>query len=131
MIISTDGQKVTQITAQTTPNDQLSPQHILSCPAIQGRLFKISPEDPDDLIFFDKAVEHSSFPHGFKAQSNLAAYKTYNQTQLQHLVNNTHRRVLKDLLTTHKTSLEDFGMGGKDSTKSEIMRKRLFEELPS
>ncbi|GFU38322.1 hypothetical protein TNCV_2433161 [Trichonephila clavipes] len=42
------------------PNVQLSPQHILRCPAIhththtQARLFKISPED---LIFSDKAVE--------------------------------------------------------------------------
>ncbi|GFW98991.1 hypothetical protein TNCV_1782101 [Trichonephila clavipes] len=38
-------------------NVQLSPQYILSCPAIQARLFKIRPEDPEDLIFADKAIE--------------------------------------------------------------------------
>ncbi|GFV18720.1 hypothetical protein TNCV_4756071 [Trichonephila clavipes] len=27
------------------------------CPTIQARLFKISPEDPEDLIFSDEAVE--------------------------------------------------------------------------
>ncbi|GFU33336.1 hypothetical protein TNCV_4920831 [Trichonephila clavipes] len=54
MKISTDGQKTSQIIAPTVLNVQLCPQHILSCPAIQARLFKINPED---LIFSDKAVE--------------------------------------------------------------------------
>ncbi|GFX66009.1 transposable element Tcb1 transposase [Trichonephila clavipes] len=39
------------------PNVQLSPQHILSFPEVQTRLFKINPEDPEDWISSDKAVE--------------------------------------------------------------------------
>ncbi|GFW96127.1 hypothetical protein TNCV_958401 [Trichonephila clavipes] len=39
------------------PNVQLSPQHVLNFPVIQASLFKISPEDPDDLIFSDETVE--------------------------------------------------------------------------
>ncbi|GFX66762.1 hypothetical protein TNCV_3048601 [Trichonephila clavipes] len=50
--ISTDGQRSYTNHCPICPNVQLSPQH--SCPTIQARLFKISPED---LIFPDKAVE--------------------------------------------------------------------------
>ncbi|GFW45971.1 hypothetical protein TNCV_3275891 [Trichonephila clavipes] len=57
MKISTEGQKSHINHCPNCPNVQLSPQHILSCPAIQARLFKISSEDPEDLIFCDKAVE--------------------------------------------------------------------------
>ncbi|GFX89554.1 hypothetical protein TNCV_72471 [Trichonephila clavipes] len=39
------------------PNVQLSPQYILSCRSIQSRLFKISPKDPEDVMFSDKAVK--------------------------------------------------------------------------
>ncbi|GFT05419.1 hypothetical protein TNCV_124211 [Trichonephila clavipes] len=57
MKISTDRQRSYTNNCSKFPNVQLSPQHILSCPAIQARLFKICPKDPDYLIFSDKAVE--------------------------------------------------------------------------
>ncbi|GFW87908.1 uncharacterized protein TNCV_1360121 [Trichonephila clavipes] len=47
MEISTDGQKSYTNHCPNCPNLQLYPQHILSCPAIQARLFNISPEDPE------------------------------------------------------------------------------------
>ncbi|GFX50473.1 hypothetical protein TNCV_2429421 [Trichonephila clavipes] len=53
----TDGQRSYTNHCPNCPNVQLFPQHILSCPTIQARLFKISPEDPEDLIFSDKAIE--------------------------------------------------------------------------
>ncbi|GFX68648.1 hypothetical protein TNCV_1800611 [Trichonephila clavipes] len=59
MKTSTDGQRAYINHCPNRPNVQLSPQYILSCPAIQARLFKISPEDPGDLIFSDKAVENA------------------------------------------------------------------------
>ncbi|GFV54241.1 hypothetical protein TNCV_3467561 [Trichonephila clavipes] len=61
MKISTDGQRSYTNHCPNYLNIQQSPQHILSCSAIQererARLFKISPED---LIFSDKAVEERS-----------------------------------------------------------------------
>ncbi|GFS77846.1 hypothetical protein TNCV_3031721 [Trichonephila clavipes] len=57
MKISTDGQRSYTNHCPNCPNVQLSPQHILSCPATQTRIFKISSKDQDDLIFSDKAVE--------------------------------------------------------------------------
>ncbi|GFS98567.1 hypothetical protein TNCV_2987011 [Trichonephila clavipes] len=57
MKISTDGQRSYTNHCPNCPNLQLSPQHILSCPSIQARLIKISPEDPEDLIFSYEAVE--------------------------------------------------------------------------
>ncbi|GFU92614.1 hypothetical protein TNCV_4795421 [Trichonephila clavipes] len=58
MKISTDGQSYTNH-CTNYPYVQLSPQHILNCPAIQARLFKIGPEDTENLIF-DKTVERLS-----------------------------------------------------------------------
>ncbi|GFW88212.1 hypothetical protein TNCV_2649051 [Trichonephila clavipes] len=55
--IPTDGKRSYKNHCQNCPNAQLSLQHALSCPAIQAKLFKISPEDPEDVIFSDKAVE--------------------------------------------------------------------------
>ncbi|GFW27366.1 hypothetical protein TNCV_590611 [Trichonephila clavipes] len=57
MKISSDGQRSYTNHCPNYPNVQLSSQHILSCPAIHARLFKVSPEDPEDLIFSYKAVE--------------------------------------------------------------------------
>jgi hypothetical protein len=57
MIISTEGQRSYSTHCPNCPGVQLSPQHIFGCPAIQARLFKISIEDPEVLIFSEKAVE--------------------------------------------------------------------------
>ncbi|GFS53952.1 hypothetical protein TNCV_3761721 [Trichonephila clavipes] len=55
---STDEQRSYTNHCSDCPNVQLSPQHILSCcPEIQDRLFKMSPEDPEDFISTDKVVE--------------------------------------------------------------------------
>ncbi|GFV84231.1 RNase H domain-containing protein [Trichonephila clavipes] len=57
MKISTDGQKRYTNHCPNCSNVQLSPQHVLNCPAIKASVFKIGPEDPENLIFSDKAVE--------------------------------------------------------------------------
>ncbi|GFU25957.1 RNase H domain-containing protein [Trichonephila clavipes] len=57
MKISTDGQRGYTNHCSNCCNVQLSPQHILSCPEIQTMLFKISAEDPEDLIFSYKVIE--------------------------------------------------------------------------
>ncbi|GFV90103.1 nup43 [Trichonephila clavipes] len=54
---STDGQRSYTNHCQNCPNVQLSPQHILSSPAIQAMHLNISLKDPEDLIFSDKVVE--------------------------------------------------------------------------
>ncbi|GFX33133.1 hypothetical protein TNCV_5043011 [Trichonephila clavipes] len=57
MKISNDGQRSQTNHCPNCLNIQLVPQHVLRYPAIQTRLFNISPEDPEDLIFIDKAAE--------------------------------------------------------------------------
>ena len=58
MRISADGQRsYTRLCPHCPDNIQLSPQHILSCPAMLAKLFNISIEDPVELLFTDKAVE--------------------------------------------------------------------------
>ena len=57
MKISADGQRSYSKHSPYCPDFYLSPQHTFGCLALQVRLFKINLEDPDDLIFSDKAVE--------------------------------------------------------------------------
>ncbi|GFV74172.1 hypothetical protein TNCV_2848911 [Trichonephila clavipes] len=57
MKISTDRHRSNTNHIPYCPNVQLSPQHTLSCPAIQVRLFKICLKDPKYLMFSDKAFE--------------------------------------------------------------------------
>ncbi|GFX88353.1 hypothetical protein TNCV_1705731 [Trichonephila clavipes] len=56
MQIPTDGQESYTNHYPNCPNVQLSPQHILSCPAIQARIFKVRQEDTEYFIFSDKAI---------------------------------------------------------------------------
>ncbi|GFU67201.1 hypothetical protein TNCV_4689331 [Trichonephila clavipes] len=59
--ISPDGQRSYTNHCPNCPTVQLSPQHILSYPAIRAGFFKIGPKDPEDLIFSGKAVEEVVF----------------------------------------------------------------------
>ncbi|GFT92619.1 hypothetical protein TNCV_1481061 [Trichonephila clavipes] len=88
MEIFTDGQISYTSHCPNCPNVKLPTQHIFIYRIIQARLFKISPKDPEDLIYYDKDVEVAEAVY----DSDLHLLLLYQSTHHGHTNNITNKQ---------------------------------------